>query len=66
MREGENELTWLQDFDDNSLVGQRVDSLVDFGILASADLLDDLVVVLGPVRMGRKGEQAGGGPLTGT
>lgn len=53
MAEAENseyELTWLQDFDDDALVVERVDSFVDFGVLASADLLDDLVVVLGPER----------------
>ena len=42
------ELTWLQDLDYDSLVGLRVDTLVDFRVLASSDLLNDFVVVLRP------------------
>ena len=49
-KNSEYELTWLQDLDDDALVVESVDSLVDFGVLASANLLDDLVVVLGPER----------------
>lgn len=44
-------LTWFQDLDDNSLVGQRVDALVHLGVLSSANFLDDLVVVLGSTCM---------------
>jgi hypothetical protein len=40
-------LTWLQDFNDNSLVRERVNSFVNLRVLSSTDLLDDLVVVLG-------------------
>ncbi len=39
-------LTWFQDLNDNSLVGLRVDAFVNFGILASSDFLDNLVVIL--------------------
>jgi hypothetical protein len=44
---GDLELTWLEDLDDDALVVGGVDALVDLGVLATADLLDDLVVVLG-------------------
>ena len=37
--DGEHEFTWLQNFDDDALVVQSVDSLVHFGVFASADLL---------------------------
>ena len=43
-------LTWLQYFDHNALVVQRVDTLIHLRILASANLLDNLEVVLGPIR----------------
>lgn len=39
-------LTWFQDLNDNSLVGLRVNAFVNFGILASSNLLDNLVVIL--------------------
>jgi len=39
-------LDWFQDLNDNSLVGLRVNAFVDFGVLASSDLLDNLVVIL--------------------
>ena len=39
-------LTWLEDFDDDSLVVESIDSLIHFRVLASANLFDDLVVVL--------------------
>lgn len=39
-------LDWFEDFDHNAFVVDGVDPFIDFGILASADLLDDLVVVL--------------------
>ena len=45
-------LTGLEDFNDNALVGLRVDALIDFRVLASANLLDDFVVVLGPTGSG--------------
>ena len=44
------ELTRLQDFDYNSLVRLGVDALVNFRVLASSDLFDNLVVILGSVR----------------
>ena len=43
-----SKLTGLEDFNDNSLVGQRVDAFINFGILSSANLLDDFIVVLSP------------------
>ena len=43
-------LTWFQYFDHNTLVVQRVDTLIHLRILASANLLDNLEVVLGPIR----------------
>ena len=45
-------LTGLEDFNDNALVGLRVDALIDFRVLASANLLDDFIVVLGPTASG--------------
>ena len=42
-------LTGLEDFDNNTLVRKRVDSFIDLRVFTPADLLDDLVVVLGPV-----------------
>ena len=47
-------LTGLQDFDDNALIVQSVDSFVHFRVLASTDLLDDLIVVLGPAQQQSK------------
>jgi hypothetical protein len=44
----------LQDFDDNALIVQSVDSFVHFRVLASTDLLDDLIVVLGPAQQQSK------------
>jgi hypothetical protein len=41
-------LTWLKDLDNDSLSIKSVDALVDLGVLAAPDLLDDLIVVLGP------------------
>lgn len=41
----------FQDFYDNALVVKSIDSFVDFGVLSSANLLDDLVVVLGTRRV---------------
>ena len=43
---GEKKLTRFEDLNNDGLVVLRVDSFVDFGVLASSDLLDDLVVVL--------------------
>jgi len=40
------ELTWLEDLDHDALVVGGVDALVDLGVFAATDLLDDLVVVL--------------------
>ena len=48
--EDDFELTWLQDFDHNSLVRLGVNALVHFRVLASSDLLDNFVVVLGSIR----------------
>ncbi len=39
-------LDGLEDLDDDSLVVQRVDTFVDLRVLASSNLLDDLIVVL--------------------
>ena len=39
-------LTWLEDLDDNSLVIESIDALVNFRVLASTNLLDNLIVVL--------------------
>lgn len=39
-------LHWLQDLDDNTLTSGSVDALIHFRILSSADLLNDLVVLL--------------------
>ena len=44
-------LDGLEDLDHDAFVVRRVDSFVHFRVLASADLLDDLVVVLGPKRL---------------
>ena len=41
-----NKLTRFEDLNNDGLVVLRVDSFVDFGVLAPSDLLDDLVVVL--------------------
>jgi len=40
----------LQDLDHDPLVVQSVDSLVNFGVFASSDLLDDFVVLLGTAK----------------
>jgi len=42
-------LTWLQDLDHDAFVVSGVNSLVNFRVLAPADLLDDLIVILRPV-----------------
>ena len=39
---------WLKDLDDNPLVVKGVDTLIDLGVFSTANLLDDLVVFLGP------------------
>ena len=44
----EERLTRLEDFNDDTLVGLRIDALVYFRVLASANLFDNFVVVLGP------------------
>jgi hypothetical protein len=44
----EVQLTGLENFDDNAFVVCSVDPLVHLGVFASADLFDDLVVILGP------------------
>lgn len=43
-------LTWLEYLNDDSLPVGCVDTLIDLGVLASADLLDDLVVLLRPTQ----------------
>ena len=45
-RRQEEKLTRFEDLNDDRLIVLRVDSFVDFRVLASSDLLDDLVVVL--------------------
>lgn len=44
------EFTWLEDFDHDALVVESVDSFVHLRVLASADFLDDFVVVLSSKR----------------
>lgn len=39
-------LHWFENFDDDSLIVLSVDALVDFRVLSTTNLLDDLVVVL--------------------
>ena len=41
--------TRLEDLDDDTLTSESVDSLVDFGVLATTDLFDNLIVLLGPI-----------------
>ena len=41
-----SQLTGFQNFDDDSLVVLGVNAFVHFGVLASANLLNDFVVVL--------------------
>ena len=43
------ELTWFEYLDHDALVVGGVDALVDLGVLAAPDLLNDLVVVLGAI-----------------
>ena len=52
--------TWFKDFDYDALVVGGVDTFVDFGVFATADLFNDLVVVL---RAGGKGEVSGVGDV---
>ena len=40
------ELTWFEYLDHDALIVGGVDALVDLGVFAATDLLDDLVVVL--------------------
>jgi len=44
-------LTWLEDLDNDALIVGGVDTFVDFGVLSASDLLNDLVVVLGPAQV---------------
>ena len=39
-------LTWFKDFDNDSLISLSVDALVNFRVLSSANLLDNLIVLL--------------------
>ena len=43
--------TWLQNLNDNTLPIGSVDTLIDLRVLASAYLLDDLVVLLRSIKI---------------
>ena len=47
-------LTWLEDFDNDSLIVLSVDAFIDFRVLSSTDFLDNLVVVLGPKQIAKE------------
>jgi len=47
-------LTWLEDFDNNSLISQSVDTLVHFRVLSPSNFLDNFIVILGPERKWQK------------
>lgn len=44
-------LTWFQNFDHDALIVLGVDTFVNFRVFASANLLDDLIVFLRPMKV---------------
>ena len=43
-------LTWLENLDDNSLVVLCVDSLIDFWVFTTSNLLNNFIMILWPIK----------------